>query len=167
MQMLRFAQHDRVIFPQLHAAWRGIQLFSVRCWSKSRVRERGEDSILNCQVLHRIFAGRPDSVIAQSRTLGTGAWRSDTREAPSVCAQSASISDWAVGWLISCATQDIARTYTMAACCSVASWRGVDGVDGRATHSAKLLENKKRVAEMRTKTGSGSLIFFIKTLTSQ
>jgi len=37
-------------------------------------------------------------------------------------------------------------------------------VDGRAIHSPKLLENKKRVAEMRTRTGNGSLAFFIKPL---
>jgi hypothetical protein len=35
-------------------------------------------------------------------------------------------------------------------------------LDGRAIHSPKLLENKKRLAEIRTKTGNGSLAFLIK-----
>jgi hypothetical protein len=47
---------------------------------------------------------------------------------------------------------------------SVVSRAGVDEADARVIHSPKLLENKKRVAEIRTKTGNGSLAFFIKPL---
>jgi hypothetical protein len=36
-----------------------------------------------------------------------------------------------------------------------------EGEEGRAIHSPKVLESKKRVAEIRTNSGKGNLPFFI------
>ena len=51
----------------------------------------------------------------------------------------------------------------MAACCCSTVSRGWvrEAVEGRPIHSPKVLENRKRAAEIRIKTGNGSLAFFI------